>query len=70
MPIGIGIGKVRGNGSSALTRRSYSRICDVKIVRHVKVCNITNPYIDTEYYAPRQRNRKYERGFRDKDFAM
>lgn len=50
--------------------KSPFRICDVKIVRHVKVRNITNPYIDTEYYDSRQRNKKYERGFRDKDFAM
>lgn len=70
MPIGIGIGKAKGNGSSALDEKGLFRICDVKIVRHVKVRNITNPYIDTEYYDSRQRNKKYERGFRDKDFAM
>ena len=42
----------------------------IKIVRHGMVRNKMNPYIDTEYYSSRQRNRKYERGYRDKDIAM
>ena len=36
----------------------------------MKVKNQMNSYIDTEYYASRQKNRKYERGYRDKDIAM
>ena len=43
---------------------------DVKSKRHVKIRNKTNPYIDTAYYLDRQKNRKYERGYRDKGFAM
>lgn len=43
---------------------------NVKIKRHVMVRNRTNPYIDTAHYLERQRSRKYERGFRDKSFAM
>ena len=43
---------------------------DVKSKRHVKIRNKTNPYIDTAYYLDRQKNRKYERGYRDKSFAM
>lgn len=43
---------------------------DVKIVRHRMVKNRMNPYIDTEYYASRQKNRKHECGYRDKDIAM
>ena len=46
------------------------RICDVKIHRHVKTRNNTNPYIDVEYYAERKSRHKYERGYRDKSFAM
>jgi hypothetical protein len=29
-----------------------------------------NPYIDTEYFKERQKFRKYERGYRDKSFAV
>ena len=43
---------------------------DVKIKHHVKVISTKNPYIDTEYFHNKQNNRKYERGFRDKSFAM
>ena len=43
---------------------------DVKIKRHVKVISTKNPYIDPEYFLNKQKNRKYERGFRDKSFAM
>ena len=43
---------------------------DIKIVRHGMVRNKMNPYIDTEYYTSRQKNRKHERGYRDKDIAM
>lgn len=43
---------------------------DIKIVRHGMVRNKMNPYVDAEYYASRQKNRKYERGYRDKDIAM
>lgn len=43
---------------------------DVKIKRHVKVISTKNPYIDTEYFHDKQNNRKYERGYRDKSFAM
>lgn len=50
--------------------RTLFSASDVKIVRHVKVKNQMNPYIDTEYYASRQKNRKHERGYRDKDIAM
>ena len=46
------------------------RPMDVKIKRHVKVISTKNPYIDTEYFLNKQKNRKYERGFRDKSFAM
>jgi RNA-directed DNA polymerase len=46
------------------------RVCDVKIHRHVKVRSNTNPYIDTKYYAERKSKHKYERGYRDKSFAM
>ena len=42
----------------------------MKKKRHVKVRNSMNPYIDREYLMDRQRNRRYERGFRDKGFAM
>ena len=42
----------------------------VKIKRHVKVIGTKNPYIDTEYFHNKQKNRKYERGYRDKSFAM
>lgn len=50
--------------------RTLFSASNVKIVRHGMVRNKMNPYIDTEYYASRQRNRKYERGYRDKDIAM
>ena len=43
---------------------------DIKIVRHRMVRNKMNPYIDTEYFADRQKNAKYEYGYRDKDIAM
>ncbi len=43
---------------------------DVKKKRHVKVRNSVNPYIDREYFMERQKSRKYERGYRDKTFAM
>ena len=46
------------------------RPMDVKIKRHVKVIGTKNPYIDTEYFHNKQKNRKYERGYRDKSFAM
>jgi RNA-directed DNA polymerase len=46
------------------------RPCDVKIRRHVKTRNGMNPYIDTEYFQERQKFKKYERGYRDKSFAM
>ena len=46
------------------------RVCDVKIHRHVKVRGNTNPYIDMRYYAEKRSKRKYERGYRDKSFAM
>lgn len=51
-------------------KNSLFRVCDVRIVRHTMIRNKTNPYIDTEYYASRQKVRKYERGYRDKDIAM
>lgn len=50
--------------------RQLFRPIDVKKKRHVKVRNSMNPYIDREYLMDRQRNRRYERGFRDKGFAM
>ena len=43
---------------------------DVKKKRHVKVRNSANPYTDRAYFLERQRNRKHERGYRDKTFAM
>jgi len=43
---------------------------DVKKKRHVKVRNSMNPYTDTEYFQERQKSRKYERGYRDKGFAL
>jgi RNA-directed DNA polymerase len=46
------------------------RPCDMKMKRHVKTRNGMNPYIDTEYFQERQKFRKYERGYRDKSFAM
>lgn len=46
------------------------RPSDVKKKRHVKVRNSVNPYIDREYFMERQKSRKYERGYRDKSFAM
>ena len=46
------------------------RPSDVKKKRHVKVRNSVNPYIDREYFMQRQKSRKYERGYRDKSFAM
>lgn len=46
------------------------RPIDVKKKRHVKVRNSMNPYIDTDYYQARQKGRKYERGYRDKSFAV
>jgi hypothetical protein len=36
----------------------------------VKVISTKNSYIDTEYFLNKQKNRKYERGYRDKSFAM
>ena len=45
-------------------------LMDVKIKCHVKVISTKNPYIDTEYFHNKQNNRKYERGYRDKSFAM
>lgn len=42
---------------------------DMKKKRYVKVRGSMNPYIDTEYFQSRQRNRKYERGYRDKSFT-
>ena len=46
------------------------RPTDVKKKRHVKVRNSMNPYTDTEYFQERQKSRKYERGYRDKSFAL
>ena len=46
------------------------RSIDVKIKHHVKVINTKNPYIDTEYFQDKQKNRKYERGYRNKDITM
>jgi len=46
------------------------RPSDVKKKRHVKVRNSVNPYIDREYFMERQKSRKYERGYRDKSFAI
>lgn len=46
------------------------RPMDVKKKRHVKVRNSANPYTDRAYFLERQRNRKHERGYRDKTFAM
>lgn len=50
--------------------RTLLSAIDIKIVRHRMVRNKMNPYIDTEYFADRQKNAKYERGYRDKDIAM
>ena len=46
------------------------RPIDVKKKRHVKVRNTVNPYLDREYFQERQKFRKYERGYRDKSFAL
>ena len=46
------------------------RPSDVKKKRHVKIRNSVNPYIDREYFMEHQKSRKYERGYRDKSFAM
>lgn len=46
------------------------RPIDVKKKRHVKTRNSMNPYIDTEYFQTKQKGRKYERGYRDKSFAV
>lgn len=42
----------------------------VRKKRHIKFRNYINPYIDTEYLQDRQRSRKYERGYRDRSFAL
>lgn len=42
---------------------------DRKKKRYVKVRGSMNPYIDTGYFQSRQKDRKYERGYRDKSFA-
>ena len=34
-----------------------------------RVLNV-RPYTDRAYFLNRQKNRKYERGYRDKSFAM
>lgn len=46
------------------------RPIDVKKKRYVKVRNTANPYLDREYFLKRQKFRKYERGYRDKSFAL
>ena len=46
------------------------RPSDVRKTRHVKFRNSVNPYIDREYLRGRQKSVKYERGYRDKSFAM
>ena len=43
---------------------------DIKKKRYVKVRNTANPYLDLEYFLKRQQFRKYERGYRDKSFAL
>ncbi len=43
---------------------------DVKIRRHKMIRNTTNPYIDRAYLQERQKNRRHERGYRDKSFAV
>ena len=42
----------------------------VKIRRYVKVINIRNLYIDTEYFRNGRKNREYECGYRYKGFVM
>ena len=42
----------------------------VKIRRYVKVINIRNPHIDTEYFRNGRKNREYECGYRYKGFVM
>ena len=46
------------------------RPIDVKKKRHLKVHSKMNPYIDMKYLQERQKSRKYERGYRDKSFAV
>jgi hypothetical protein len=41
----------------------------LKIKRHVKIRNATNPYADKEYFGKRQASRKFERGYGDKRFT-
>ena len=42
---------------------------DVKIKRHIKTRSCMNPYIDREYFDRMKRERRFERGTRDRRFT-
>lgn len=42
---------------------------DVKIKRHIKTRSCMNPYIDREYFDRMKRERRFERGTRDRSFT-
>jgi RNA-directed DNA polymerase len=50
-------------------KNTLFRMSSLKIKRHVKIRNTTNPYTDKEYLGKRQASKKLERGYRDKRFT-